>query len=395
MILDPKAQLSFYANMLMQMQFRKTKEIQTAGVMIKEGKITFAYNQEFLDKLTYPQAVYLVQHEIMHVVFKHHMRSRSEKISRRDNAAMDLAVNSWLGEPPMDGLYPGQGEFKKLPQNKSYERYFIMLPKDEPPQGGGGSGLEGADAGPGQQDNNGSVYDSIPQNTGRGAVGDWETHTMKGNDALSEVACNNILTEAVNKSRGNMPAGLEEVIKKSMIARVNWKQELKKFVGEFHKMGTKPTLMRENRRLPLWGIIPGKQSKYSCKLLVAIDTSASVSSQELAAFIGEISKIVIPITLVQCDTKINETIEVRNPRVLLHKDFKAKGRGGTEFNPVFELAKKKKYHGVVYLTDMECPYPERKLKRRTLWISTQSIDSIEKPPFGKVVHMDIHDGKGE
>jgi len=362
MLLDEQSNLQFYGNMLMQMDFKESKKIKTAGVATKNGKISFYYNEEFIGKLTYPEMIYLTSHEILHLVLNHAKRAGGT-FTTKDNIAMDLAVNSLLGKPPQGGCYPGQGIFEKLPLRKSYEKYFVMLPKDiedKIPKGGGGD---------------------FP---GDGEMGDWETHEMKSGDPISELAVNGAIKEAVNKSRGHMPGGLEEIINEKMKVKVNWKKQLKRFVGNFYAFGSTPSMKRMNRRIPLWGIVPGKKTDYLSKLLIGIDTSGSVSQKELSAFLTVISQMKIPMTMVQCDTEIKSVKRITNPYALINT--KIVGRGGTDFQPVFDYAKKKHFDGVIYLTDMECPYPNG-YRIKTLWVSTQK--NYEKPPFGKVIVLKL------
>lgn len=377
MLLDETSDLQFYGNMLMQMNFREDSSVKTAGVELKGGKITFRYNKEWCEKLNYIEAIYLISHEILHIAFQHHKRTLNKggKVSMRDNVSMDLAINSLLGEPPMKGCYPGQGDFAKLPMNKSYEYYYTKLPDDEEDNGGGGG-----------------MYGNIPQEQGKGNIGDFETHTWKDDNPLNDLAVNEALDQAMAKSQGHMPGSLEEAIRKNMKVKVDWKQQLKRFVGDFFVVGTEPTKKRVDRRIPLWGVVPGKTSKYCSKILVGIDTSASVSQPELSAFITIISQMKIPISIVQCDTEIQKVMKVRSPRDL--NNFKAVGRGGTDFQPVFDYAKKHKFQGVIYLTDMECNFPD-KYGKPCLWVSTQK--EYDQPPFGKVIYLDVggHDYEKE
>ena len=102
-------------------------------------------------------------------------------------------------------------------------------------------------------------------------------------------------------------------------------------------------------------------------ILVAIDTSGSVSNDELVEFFNEIRhihKTGTEITVLQCDTQIN-SIEKYNPK----KDIKVQGRGGTEFDPVLEYYNKnnKKFTCLVYLTDGEC-YTTVTPRGRMLWV---------------------------
>jgi predicted metal-dependent peptidase len=114
-------------------------------------------------------------------------------------------------------------------------------------------------------------------------------------------------------------------------------------------------------------------------ILVAIDTSGSVSNDELVEFFNEIRhihKTGTEITVLQCDTQIN-SIEKYNPK----KDVKVQGRGGTEFNPVLEYYNKntKKFTCLVYLTDGEC-YTDITPRGKMLWVISSKARINEQLP---------------
>ena len=122
-------------------------------------------------------------------------------------------------------------------------------------------------------------------------------------------------------------------------------------------------------------------------MLLAIDTSGSVSNEELSEFMNEIHhihKAGVDITIVQCDTSIR-SIEAYKGK----NDLKVKGRGGTEFYPVLDYynANLKKYTSLVYFTDGEC-YTDVKPKGNTLWVLSERSSMNESLP-GKVIKLEL------
>ena len=122
-------------------------------------------------------------------------------------------------------------------------------------------------------------------------------------------------------------------------------------------------------------------------MLLAIDTSGSVSNDELKEFMNEIThinKCGVDITIIQCDTNI-KSIAPFNPR----EEFKVHGRGGTEFDPVLEYynANLKKYTSLVYFTDGEC-YTEVKPKAPVLWVLSERSSMNDSLP-GKVIKLEL------
>ena len=122
-------------------------------------------------------------------------------------------------------------------------------------------------------------------------------------------------------------------------------------------------------------------------MLLAIDTSGSVSNDELTEFMGEIHHIYkagVEITIIQCDTQIKSIEPYRGKN-----QIEVKGRGGTEFDPVLEYynAHTKKYTSLVYFTDGECN-ADVKPKGNVLWVLSERSDMNNSLP-GKVIKLEL------
>jgi predicted metal-dependent peptidase len=137
-----------------------------------------------------------------------------------------------------------------------------------------------------------------------------------------------------------------------------------------------------NRRLEKEQV-PGKKYLRKINLLVGIDTSGSVSNDELKEFMNEIHHIHkngADVTIVQCDTKIN-SIDRFDPKM----NITIKGRGGTEFNPVIEYYNKNRntHTCLVYFTDGECNcdvMPQGKM----LWVMSSHSKLNKSLPGPKI-----------
>ena len=122
-------------------------------------------------------------------------------------------------------------------------------------------------------------------------------------------------------------------------------------------------------------------------MLLAIDTSGSVSDNELREFMGEmhhIFKCGVDITVVQCDTKIRSILPYKGKF-----EMAVQGRGGTEFDPVLEYFNEnlQKYTSLVYFTDGECG-TSVKPKGNILWVlSEQSYMNNDLP--GKIIKLEL------
>jgi predicted metal-dependent peptidase len=155
---------------------------------------------------------------------------------------------------------------------------------------------------------------------------------------------------------------------------LDWKTALEMFVARAR--APVHTYARPNRRFPeRVGDVPGRT--YSPRvlvrpsLLVAIDTSLSMTGRELA----EVSRQLVGlaeharITVAECDAAI--------ARVYAFDGVIAEmaGRGGTDLRPVFEpgFLGRMKVDGVIYFTDGEGPFPDAPPNLPVLWVLTKPV----------------------
>jgi len=196
------------------------------------------------------------------------------------------------------------------------------------------------------------------------------------------------------KEYGSLPAFVEkEIAALQKIKRHNWKKDLKVFVNTVLTSKKRLSQKRINRRLPDADyILPGKKKSRNPKLLLVRDTSGSMYDDKVQAeLLNEIIQISksAKVLVCDCDTRVHQTYEVRN-----ESDFKAyKGGGGTSFEPAFEEAKKHKVDGIVYLTDTDGSFPDKKdigkYAAHTIWVTfDDSRDIKSRIPFGKHVNID-------
>lgn len=374
MILNPDSKTTFYAKLLQKMARVETEQVTFAAVGVEKTGITLFYNPKALGSLSYDQLVYVLCHEILHVIFRHQVRAGGT-ITERDNVAADLAVNSLLGDIDLPILFAGKPPFQDIPAGKSYEWYFKNLPYPKGKGKGKGTPQDGKGDGEGDQEDGPKGHDN------------FDGHKIRqgqGSDSCAEAHWNKAVREAYNEAKrmGNMPGELESAIEGSLKPRINWRVQLRKFVGHHTQMGTKPSCKRMNRRVPIFGVVPGQVNKYTAKLLYAIDTSGSMGARECNAAIREMKALPVPYTMVECDTRITGVTQMSK-----WKKFKGsiRGGGGTDFIPVFDYAKKHGYNGIIFVTDLCGNFPSNN-KIRTLWLSTEKN---QKAPFGETVFLDL------
>ena len=162
--------------------------------------------------------------------------------------------------------------------------------------------------------------------------------------------------------------------------KFNWKQYLKRFINNASKVYTKKLRRKDNKR---YAGNPGLKIKHKNHVLVGVDTSGSVSSEELVEFMHELChmhKTGNQITVAQFDTELTD-VSPFDPK----KSWEIKGRGGTHFQAVVDHYNdpKLKYSAFICLTDGEAGNPEN-CPKNALWVHSSMSRINEDLPGIKI-----------
>jgi predicted metal-dependent peptidase len=359
------------------------KDLPTAGVSKQNINYQLAINEEFWTGLSDDHKMGLLKHELLHIAFGHLVSFSSFSNKKLANVAMDMEINqyiedSWLPEGGIKLEDYADLNLDKKAGCRYYYDQLLRLQDEKDKQGT--TGNQGMD----------KLLDDI-------ASGDIPDHSTweefddmtDAEKKLIEKQVQKILQDAKEqtvKKRGNVPGEIEGliVVEEFTASKFDWKGYIRRFTGVSTKVFTKKIRRKENRR---YEDNPGLKIKMRQHMLLAIDTSGSVSDTELAEFMNEIHHIYkagVDITIVQCDTSIR-SIEAYKGK----NDLKVNGRGGTEFDPVLDYynANLKKYTSLVYFTDGEC-YTSVKPKSKVLWVLSERSSMNEDLP-GQVIKLEL------
>ncbi len=123
-------------------------------------------------------------------------------------------------------------------------------------------------------------------------------------------------------------------------------------------------------------------------LVIAIDTSGSCTIEIVERFLAEIEHILMQkenffrrmnVHIVQCDARIQSHVSIHSIDEWKEyiKDLSIKGRGGTDFNPVFDLVARlqkngelRNLKGLLYFTDGNGVYPQEETTYETAFVFT-------------------------
>ena len=114
----------------------------------------------------------------------------------------------------------------------------------------------------------------------------------------------------------------------------------------------------------------GSTRKYDTRILVAVDVSGSISTNELRRFYGVINSAFRfgfeSVDVIQFDCGIKVVQQLKK----VVKSTCAVGRGGTSFQEPIEYAHEHNYDGLVMMTDGFAPPPSipKDFRLRILWV---------------------------
>jgi len=320
------------------------------------------YNPNWFLKLNQFERLGFLAHEVMHCVLMHMIRRQKRKHAKW-NVACDHNIN--LNLLDIGFLLPPGGLHDEQYRDMSADHIYTMLPEQDEDQfdpGGCGGVLDHPDV------KKGGPGSSARQET------EWT------------VAIGSAANEA--KARGKLPGSLESLIEDLLEPQVDWRTVLFRFFRSSDKSDY--TWVRPNRRFIGQGMyLPGLYNPSLGEISIIVDTSGSVSDDELKVFSSETSAILqelnpSAVNFIQCDAEVHSAVTYTREDLPLTYEYH--GRGGTSFVPAIEYVQEKYplTTACVYFTDLEGDFPDIPPEFPMLWITTVKHEA----PFGEVIYMD-------
>ncbi len=420
----------YYGYILMNMRLQIAYDRPfPAAVNTDTNPFTIIFNPLFMAEYSLKEMVYIVCHEIEHLVLDHPSegiklnQTKNPILQYRLNLCMDASVNDRLNmeiekynlnmmSTPDDAVTSRKLSrmfYKKLMELQSFLHYYKIIKgivdEEDPDDGNPNNGIPmipGKDGKPIDKDsivlivngrNPGGVI--MPNDVkGKEIVSVW-TEGDSSSDSNEKIKhfIKEVMDGIPDDCRGLFPGYQQEAIQRLLSKPViNWSQVLKKYIGLIPNSYRK-TKMRINRRQPERFDIPGRMNNRTIKVVVAIDTSASVSEFELREIFAEIFGILknlkYELTIIECDAKIQKIYKARTIRDV---NFVVNGRGETAYTPVIEYINESgKYKDAVliYFTDGEGDFEIPKPKTyRNLWVVFDDADYLSiREPYGEVIGL--------
>ncbi len=335
-------------------------------------------NPGFCAGLPAAEIAFVFAHEVMHCVLGHIDR-RGPRQPERWNRAIDYATNLMLVE--MGLKMPASGLLDRSFRGLSAEDIYGRL-EDQDVDGGGSS----------LQEDNARGWDAHL------SPDDIRGHATRAQEYPSTAERRRLrigLTKAMSeKLRGQDPGVWASEIRKAGGGDVPWRALLSRFFTGLRRDDYR--LFPPNRKHIWRGLyLPAMGAPGPSHIVAAVDTSGSMSEDELAKILGELDRLrsvtECKLTLIECDAQIHrvEEFEAHEAARLDRRRFQ--GRGGTAFEPVFDWITERlkrpmfQLDALIYLTDGYGSFPAKPPPYPTLWALTAG--AYPDIPFGEIICM--------
>ena len=335
------------------------------------------YNPDFMDKCNDEELFGLTLHESLHIILMHMWR-RGERCPsselRQRCSYQCVHTQAWLQATG------GGVNVAWVRDNMDSEYVYKRMKQDQDEKqqqsgDGDGDGDGDDDAPAGGFDGTGDLMDAPSDAT----VTDLEATIV----ASAEMA----------KACGQSSGLIDSILKGTGKSRVDWRNEMRAMLTS--ASNDDYTYRRPSRRFIAQGTyLPSLYSEGLGPVLIAIDSSASMSQRELEQIASETQQIFDDLNpafvrVVYCDTQIQRTQDFQLGDDV---ELSCRGGGGTRFKPVFDYLEDEMPEavGLVYFTDLEGNTDEcREPHCPVIWANTGGSQRSNQPKFGVVANVEI------
>jgi predicted metal-dependent peptidase len=371
-------------------------------------------NPQWVASLQTAQLQFALAHEALHCALGHFAR-RGHREQRRWDLACDFAINPLLLD---EGLEPPPGaQVLALYRGMSAEEIYPCIDdrqldndtldehawdaddggqggagagepdRDREGRGGCGSSADSADDGRGGGGGGAPAGSDAPAGASREAAAPHAEGASRPEGGAAQRPApldaaerehlrgqwQRHLAAAAQRAReaGKLAGALTRLVDDGLAPQVSWRAALAQ-----HLMQTARddyTWLRPSRREGE-ALLPSLRS-VAGDVVVALDTSGSVSEADMAQFVGELNALKgtlsVRTTLLACDSALApEGPWMAEPWEPLALPRKLAGGGGTDFSPVFDWIRNQglKPDALVYFTDAQGRFPPQPPDYPVLWL---------------------------
>ena len=299
------------------------------GTAATDGR-RFYYNSVFVNNMPLKQLEFLVGHEVLHAVYDH-MGRREHRDPKISNIAADFCVNqdlvnSRVGDKIPSALY--DPKYKDMSYEEVYDDLMQNADKidiNKMLQQLLDEHLDGEDGEDGDSDSDGNRTHSGGK---RPKLTEEEKKEIR--DEMREA----VLASATAAGAGNLPGSIKRMIKDLTEPVMDWRELLQQQIESTVKSDftwSRPSRRSWHMDAIMPGMIPGNQ----IDVVIGIDTSGSITDQDLKIFLSEIKGIMesydeYRIHVCGWDTAVHNSAVFTSDNMDSIEGFEPGGGGGTD-----------------------------------------------------------------
>ena len=186
---------------------------------------------------------------------------------------------------------------------------------------------------------------------------------------------------------GKLGGAMARMVDHLLQPRLPWRMLLARYMTAVARDDY--SFMRPSNRREGDAILPSLRSTQA-ELTVTLDTSGSISDNEMQEFISEINAIKgqvrARLSVLACDAEINQQCPWRfEPWEEVKLPEHMAGGGGTDFRPPFEFVDKQDHQPdlMVYFTDAEGEFPKNPPPYPVIWL----VKGKNPVPWGQRIQL--------
>lgn len=290
------------------------------------------YNSSFIEGLSTKQVEFLIAHEIFHAILDHLGRvgNRNKMLA---NVAMDFAVNQLLVDNGIGEFIEGgclDEKYREMP----WEAIYDDLMKNASENGNGDLKTLDVHLEPSSCGGDGS---------NKGEQNGQPTLSEADLEEIREEIKSAVISASQACSRQNLPSCIRDIVDELTVPKVNWKDVIRSRIKSL--INSDYSFHRPSRRGFQSGIIfPGMIKGDRVDLTISIDTSGSIGTEDIRAFLSEIKGIVsqfrdFKIHLWCFDTSVHNSVVIEQENEHDLDSYEIKGGGGTDFSVNWDYMK--------------------------------------------------------
>jgi predicted metal-dependent peptidase len=382
----------FFAALALFVDVRFTDQVPIAAT---DGRRLLFHPEGYGDlKPAERDAVFL--HELLHAALLHPSR-RSVRDPELFNIAADIVVNGMVAAEKSVALPQGAIRDTKL-EHLSVEEIYELLQKKskkEKPTLPLADLVKPGSMEPAAEQDEGEGVD--PGN-GKGNAGDvggtsnptgelHELHDLGALEAHWKQAIQQARVLASSQGQGSLPAGMQRHLGEIADPQIDWRSQLWRYL-----VRTPTDFSGFDRRFLHCGLYLDHLEGESVQVFVCIDSSGSISEEQMSLFIGEVSGILSSYPMLDCRLWYADA-DCYGPYTIsgIREIPRPVGGGGTDFRPFFKAAMDV-WSGdqeaiCVYLTDGCGDFPEETPQLPVLWVIVPGGLSNDDIPYGEICRL--------